>query len=149
MARRPIVCDTTVLLYLARIERARLLPALFETVYVPERVVAELDMGRIMRHDTIDPRELDGTLIVSVPEGDVEALPPNTLGMGERAVIAQARSTPDCWVGLDDRRARELAEDLGLDVVGTIGVLLRGRRAGLISKAQSSAFDVQATTLVP
>ena len=45
MSKRPIVCDTTLLLYLGRIERIRLLPALFELIYVPEPVVAELDMG--------------------------------------------------------------------------------------------------------
>lgn len=133
MGKRAIVCDTTLPLYLGRIGRARLLPALFEAVYIPESIATELDMGRLIRHDTIDPRELDWTTIVSVPEGDVDALPPNRLGTGERAVIAYARSHPDCWAGLDDRQARELAEDLGLDVAGTIGVLLRAKKADLIS----------------
>jgi predicted nucleic acid-binding protein len=133
MSKRPIVCDTTLLLYLGRIDQARLLPALFEAIYTPEPVVAELDMGRFMRRDTIDPRELDWAAIVSVAERDIDALPPNRLGIGERAVIAYVRRTPDCWAGLDDRQARELAEDLGLGVVGAIGVLLRAKRAELIS----------------
>jgi|GEM_PF-104857 len=133
MSKRPIVCDTTLLLYLGRINQTRLLPALFETIYTPEPVVVELDMGRFMRRDTIDPRKLDWAVIVSVAERDIEALPPNRLGIGERAVIAYARCIPDCWAGLDDRQARELAENLGLDVVGVIGVLLRAKRAELIS----------------
>jgi hypothetical protein len=132
VSKRSIVCDTTVLLYLGRVDQARLLAKVFERIYVPQSVVAELDMGRIVKRDTIDPRELAGVQIVSVAEGDVEALPPNNLGIGERAVIAYGESNPDCWVGLDDRRARELAEELGMDVVGTIGVLLRAKRSGLI-----------------
>ena len=132
MSKRPIVCDTTLPLYLGRIGQARVLPALFETVYVPETVVTELDAGRLMRRDTINPRELDWVTVVSIAERDVKALPPNRLGVGERAAIAYARSHPDCWVGLDDYQARQLAQDLCLHVVGTIGVLLRAKRAGLI-----------------
>jgi len=136
MSKRPIVCDTTLLLYLGRIEQIRLLPALFELIYVPEPVVAELDMGRLIRRDTIDPRKLDWAKIVSVSERDIEALPPNRLGIGERAVIAYVQCAPNCWAGLDDRQARGLAEDLGLGVVGTIGVLLRAKRSELISNAR-------------
>lgn len=89
-------------------------------------------MGRLIRADTIDPRDSSWMTIISVPEGEVDALPPNRLGPGERAVIAYARSHSDCWAGLDDRQARELAEDLGLDVIGTIGILLRAKKVDLI-----------------
>ena len=55
MSKRAIVCDTTVLLYLGRIGQSDLLPALFSPVYVPEPVMLELDMGRLLRPDTINP----------------------------------------------------------------------------------------------
>jgi len=144
VSKRSIVCDTTVLLYLGRVDQARLLTRLFERTYVPESVVAELDMGRIMRRDTIDPRELEGVQIVSVAERNVEALPPNNLGIGERAVVAYGRSNPDSWAGLDDRRARELAEDLGMDVVGTIGVLLRAKQSGVVRAVEPLLSALQA-----
>jgi hypothetical protein len=134
MRKHPMVCDTTILLYLGRIDQVRLLPVLFDAIYVPEPVAAELDMGRFMRRDTIDPRELDWAITVSVPERNIESLPPNRLGIGERAVIAYAQRASNCWAGLDDREARRLAEDLELDVVGTIGVLLRAKKSELISK---------------
>jgi predicted nucleic acid-binding protein len=50
-------------------------------------------MGRLMRRDTINPRELDWAVIVSVAENEIEALLPNRLGIGERAVIAYAQSS--------------------------------------------------------
>jgi len=53
-----IVCDTTVLLYLGRIGQSDLLPTLFSSVYVPEQVLLELDMGRLLHPDTINPRSL-------------------------------------------------------------------------------------------
>lgn len=57
--KQPLICDTTLLLYLGRIAQVDLLPALFEPIVVPELVVSELDMGRLMRRDTLDPRPLD------------------------------------------------------------------------------------------
>jgi predicted nucleic acid-binding protein len=125
-----------VLLYLGRIDQAQLLPALFGTVYVPDAVATELDMGRLLRPDTISPREIDWLEVVAVAERDIGALPSNRLGAGERAVIAYVGSHPNCMAGLDDRQARELAEDLDLDVIGTIGILLRAKKVGNISDVQ-------------
>ena len=132
MSRSPLVCDTTVLLYLGRIGCAHLIPALFAPVYVLELVVLELDMGRLWRPDTFNPREWAWIQVVSVSQDAINALPPNRLGPGERSVIAYARSQYGCVAGLDDLQARRLAEELGLAVVGTLGILLRARRAGLI-----------------
>lgn len=60
-----------------------------------ESSAEKLDMGRVMRRDTIDPRGLDWVTLVSVSQHDIDTLPPNRLGAGERAVIAYARSHPD------------------------------------------------------
>jgi len=35
-------------------------------------------------------------------------------------------------VGLDDLQARRLAEELGLTVIGTLGILLRAKQAALL-----------------
>ena len=136
MSRLALVCDTTLLLYLGRLDRGHWLPALFDPVYVPEPVAAELDMGRLMRGDTIDPRRLDWASLVAVSEDEVDALPPNRLGMGERAVIAYAFCHSGCLAGLDDRQARLVAQRMGLAVAGTIGVLLRAKQAGLTSSVR-------------
>jgi len=151
MTNPAIVCDTTVLLYLGRIGQAQLLKALFQPVYVPEPVAFELDVGRLMRRDTINPRRLDWATLVPVSQQDMDALPPNRLGVGERSVIAYARLHPGCLAGLDDYQARELAKELGLKPVGTIGVLLRGKQAGLVTAVrpllnalQSAGFRMSA-----
>jgi hypothetical protein len=41
---QPIVCDTTVLLYLGRIGQSELLPAQYRPALVPEAVTLELEM---------------------------------------------------------------------------------------------------------
>lgn len=136
MNKHPLVCDTTLLLYLGRIGEIQLLPALFEPIYVPEVVRLELDMGRLLRPDTIDPVQHGWIQSVTISRSELEALPPNRLGRGEQAVIAYALSRPGHWVGLDDQQARLLAESLGLKVVGCVGVLIRAKRANLIPAVQ-------------
>jgi predicted nucleic acid-binding protein len=132
MPERPIVCDTTVLLYPGRIGLLDLLPTLFAPVYVPEQVLLELDMGRLLRRDTVDPRGFDWVMPVRTPRSMIDGLPANRLGAGERAVIAYAYAYRGTIAGLDDLQARKLAETLGVRVVGTLGILLRAKKASLI-----------------
>ncbi len=124
--------DTSLLLYLGRLRQVHLLPLLFAQVYIPEQVVLELDAGRLLRSDIVNPRHLEWATIVEVPDEQIAALPPNRLGPGERAVIAYALAGPDRVAGLDDARARSFAEELGLRVVGTIGILLLAKRRGYV-----------------
>jgi predicted nucleic acid-binding protein len=51
--------------------------------------------------------------------------------MGERSVIAYARTHADYVAGLDDRSARLFCEQLGINVVGMVGILLTAKRKGL------------------
>jgi predicted nucleic acid-binding protein len=106
LARPALVCDTTVLLYLGRIGQISLLPALFEPVYVPQPVLLELELGRLTRGDTVDPRLLDWPEIVTASQASIDHLPPNRLGKGERAVIAYAHTSGAVLAGLDDHQAR-------------------------------------------
>jgi predicted nucleic acid-binding protein len=80
MSEGVVVCDTTVLLYLGRIRHAWLLPKLFSTVVLPSPVVSELDAGRQIRSDTIDPQALDWVEIIRVEAAALSALPPCDLG---------------------------------------------------------------------
>jgi len=68
MGEESIVCDTSLLLYLGRIKKVTILPALYKEVYVPEKVALELDAGRLLRANTIDPSMLDWVNVVSVSE---------------------------------------------------------------------------------
>jgi predicted nucleic acid-binding protein len=131
-----LVCNTSPLLYLGRINHVHLISALFAPVYVPEPVIVELDAGRLLRPDTIDPRTLDWVTPVSITPALLASLPPNRLGVGERSAIAFGRTQSGCTIGLDDRQARLLAQQLGLAVVGTVGILVSAKRANLIPAAR-------------
>lgn len=68
MHEQGLVCDTTVLLYFGRIGLLNVLPVLFTPICIPNQVVTELDMGRISRSDTVDPRTLTWIEIVNVTQ---------------------------------------------------------------------------------
>jgi predicted nucleic acid-binding protein len=53
---------------------------------------------------------------------------------GEAAAIALAVETPDCAIILDDRKARVVARQFDIPILGTIGLLLRAKRAGIIPR---------------
>jgi predicted nucleic acid-binding protein len=40
--------------------------------------------------------------------------------------------TDDCTIILDDYKARKVAEQLGLDITGTIGVIIKAKLNGVI-----------------
>jgi predicted nucleic acid-binding protein len=52
------------------------------------------------------------------------------LGTGESAVLSLALEHSGSWVVLDDKLARQAALHLKLPLLGTAGILLRGKRAG-------------------
>lgn len=51
---------------------------------------------------------------------------------GEAEAIALAQTKDDCTILLDDARARKIAQWLKIKQIGTIGLLLRAKRRGLI-----------------
>ena len=58
----------------------------------------------------------------------------STLGAGEREALALALATPNALLLLDDGRARRFGRLLALRMTGTVGVLARATRAGLVPR---------------
>ncbi len=123
-----VVSDAGPLIALGRLDLLHVLGQLFTQVQVPEVVVSEC-MARPGNPDTWRIRAaLDSGLLQSC------VLPPSLLpGLeaGESAVIIRALQI-GAAVLMDERAGRAHAEQLGLAVTGTLGVLVRARRRGLI-----------------
>ena len=125
---RVVVSDAGPLICLGRLDLLRLLPALFADVQVPDRVLLECT-SRWQSPDAARIRAAvaKGWMTACGPQQMIEG----TLGRGERAAIARALAI---GAGLltDDQEARVHAELLQITVVGTLGVLIRGKHAGLV-----------------
>jgi len=129
------VVDTSPLLALAHLGLLHLLPELLQEVSIPEAVRMEALEGRPDAPDTAAIREglRAGWLQVLEVANDI-ALQPlgRTLGRGEAEVIGLAQERGADVVVLDDRAARRVAGAVGLQVIGTVGVLVAARRIGII-----------------
>jgi predicted nucleic acid-binding protein len=64
------------------------------------------------------------------------------LGAGERGAILLAKSLEADLILMDERKARRVARDAGLSVVGCLGVLEEGARRGLVSDLRPAYIDL-------
>lgn len=126
------ICNTSPLQYLHQLGHLEILPRLIDRVTVPDAVARELEIGLENGCDLPDLHHLSWLEIrrpISTP-----ALPlASHLGPGESAVLALALESPDTAVILDDALARQAAEHLRIPLIGTLGLLLNAKRAGLLS----------------
>ncbi|GAB4401722.1 MAG: hypothetical protein Kow00123_11280 [Anaerolineales bacterium] len=129
---RKAICDTSPLLYLHRLGALEWLSVLFDEIWVPTAVVAELREGKDKGYDVPDPVGYEWLRIM-----DPSALPSEwlarDLGRGELAVLALALENPSHLVVLDDALARSIARAAGMQVWGTLRILLEAKARGLTS----------------
>lgn len=130
-----IIADSSPLISLAIIEKLELLPQLYQRVLIPPAVWDEVTVQgfglpgaemvsqvKWLERETPLP-VLSETLSILVDRGEAEAL-------------ALAQSNPNSIVLLDDAQARRIAERLSIPRIGTLGILRRGKKAGLISEVK-------------
>jgi len=132
---RLVVADTGPLNYLVLIEAIELLPKLFEKVFAPEAVRAELlDQDAVVRTWAAQP---PGWLDVRTVSSAIDDPAWRKLDIGEREALALARTLGADLVLMDDRAGVAVARQLGLAATGTLGVLDLGARRGMIDLADA------------
>ena len=133
-----IVADAGPLIALAKIEQLTLLSTLFAEVHIPAYVLQEAagnilmpgaaavhafaDAHATIHDDSVDP--VVQRLCVEIDAGEAQA-------------ITLAHSL-HCGVLMDDLLGRGVAKRLRLPVIGVLGVLLQGKRAGHIAAIRPS-----------
>jgi len=128
---RLTVVNTSPLQYLFQLDRLDLLKTLFGRIVVPPEVVTEIEIGRkdgILLPNLYSLDWLDVRDPVSRPVFPLI----RDLGIGEIGVISLGRENPGSLVILDDYLARKTARLVGLRLTGTAGILIAGKRAGLV-----------------
>lgn len=64
---------------------------------------------------------------------------------GESSAIALALETPQCTIILDDYKARKIADKLGLNFTGTLGVIIKAKLSGIIPSIKPLLQDIKKT----
>ena len=174
--KKPIVTDSACLIGLERIGCLDILPALFDPIIIPPEVQREfggpLDWLQVkvpnnqalinalkLLVDDGDPSRVGG-----VGRGDRLPGPAGQAGWGdadetlvgdaegvrrraegEAEAIALAYEHHSLLI-LDDRQARSVAQRLTIPIIGTIGVLLLAKQAGILASVGSILIELESAS---
>lgn len=134
-----IVSNTGPLIALASIGQLGLLRELFEQVFIPPAVYAEVkdeaSVTALAAADWIAVQAVQDTLAVQLLREELDA--------GESEAIILAKELSADLILIDERAATRKARAVGLRAVGTLGVLLIAKDQGLITSLQSLLNDLR------
>ena len=136
MTRSAIIADSGPLISLAIIDQLTILKQLYPRVIVPPAVWHEV---------TVKGKGLPGAEAVAqlswldLQKPEPQALIPLSIiaDPGEAEAIALAQTIKDSIVLLDDSQARRIAERFDVPRIGTLGILRRAKKMGLIEEIKS------------
>ena len=120
-----VVSNSSPLIALARIQRLDLVPAILTSALIPPAVAREISPSVPVLPNWLKVQAATRALSVGTSRG--------RLGDGEWEAIALAVELGASAILIDDRPARRLAQAAGLNVIGTLGLLLEAKRAGHVT----------------
>lgn len=129
-----VVSDTSSIILLDKIGEINILEKSFARVYATPVVAREFGIllpDWITVQDTID----------KVRQAKLDAI----MDAGEASVLALAAEIGDCYVLVDDYKARRYAESIQQKYVGTLGLILRAKRLNVIPAVRPLLEKVQQT----
>lgn len=138
--RERISVNTGPLVALAKADALEVIGQLPFDFICPPAVRRELDEGAKLGH----PAVLAPWLAVTPLARPIDPVAVTILDAGEAAVIQLALDEGLRRVCIDERRGRQIARAVGLDVMGSLGLLLRAKSEGLIDELRPYIDRLQA-----
>jgi predicted nucleic acid-binding protein len=124
-----VIADASCLILFANIRRLDILEKLFGELWITKEVEAEYGLpipSFISIREPVDKGRQQALMLLLDP--------------GEASPIALAAENPGCQIIIDERKGRRVALALGLDVTGTLGLLIEASAQGFIT-ADSDLLD--------
>lgn len=128
-----IISDTSCLIILKKINQLEILTKLYSKVWVTPEILKEFG------------EELVGIEVRRAADNNLIQAFSRMVDLGEASALALAIETKNSLLILDDRKARKLAETLGLVTTGTLGVLLKAKQSGYIQSIKDVLTSLKAT----
>ncbi|MFM9903719.1 MAG: DUF3368 domain-containing protein [Pyrinomonadaceae bacterium] len=129
-----VISDASCLIVLSKIDAISLLKTVFDSITTTPQVADEVGF------------ELPSWIQVSAPKMTTSLHDiPSSVDIGEASAIALALELPNSTLIIDDLSARNYAKRLGLDVTGTIGVLVRAKIDGHVASIRPFVEAIRTT----
>ena len=131
-----IVSNTAPISNLLHVDKISLFAELFGAVYIPEAVANEVNVGF---SDCGEWREcLEGGRIIIQPISNTilakQMVPLLHQGEAEAICLALEKKAKLCVI--DDKDGRIIAQSNNLPITGTLGILLKAKKTGLVSSVK-------------
>ena len=138
----PVLLDNTVLSNFAEVKRTDVVTSLWKTCCTTQDAWREFQAGIAIGRLPKDAwKNLPVTELTDL-ELDLANRLSNALGAGERSCIAVAVNRAGLFV-TDDRKARQVALDLGVKVTGTLGILVVAVERQIITIDEANQYLAQ------
>jgi predicted nucleic acid-binding protein len=131
-----VVSDADVLIHLSKLEKLSLLQSLYKEVAIPEYIKSEI----LIKEDTELEKVLKSFLKVFTISKDKaqDLAKKHNIHVGEAHVKVLGEKLKATLFLSNERKVRKAAKEEGFAVVGTIGIILKAMKSGLISKSEAT-----------
>lgn len=126
-----VVSDASPIISLAAIDRLHLLEDLYGPAFIPEAVFRELTAKSTLP-GSAEVSNPERFIVEKVEDRNLVTVLKLELDLGEAEAIALALEKKAALLLIDERRGRKVAAELGIDVLGTIGILVEAKMSGKI-----------------
>jgi predicted nucleic acid-binding protein len=137
-----VISDTTPIISLIKINRLDLLQKLFNEILIPQAVFRELTTNVAFENEAKIVKESD--FLKTSPIQNRKALEilqaASGLDDGESEAIILADELKSDVLIIDERRGRKVAKNLGINITGTVGVLLQAYDEKMITSEEIKAY---------
>ncbi len=131
---RIIISDTSCLILLDKIGELSILNKLFGNITTTSEVAEEFGQPLPSWFEIKEPSDKNYQTIIEA-----------SVDKGEASAIALAIEFDDCLLIIDDLKGRKFAHQLGLTIIGTIGVIVDAKLAGIIPSVKPILAKIKST----
>lgn len=135
---RKVICNTTPIISLLKIDKLHILEKLYGRIIVPKAVYDEIEKGRNKKY-YLDIKSLPWIEISKIRNTD-SRLYFLDLDNGEAEVLILANEMGADLVIIDEIMGRRYAKQFDLNLTGTIGVLLKAKEKKIIDSVMDLIF---------
>lgn len=127
-----VVSNSTPLIALARIKQVNLLHAIFGRIIIPQGVYNEVVLQGTELPGVKEIREATWIETLQVQNALAVSLLRTDLDRGEAEAIVLAKEVKADYLLVDEKKARRIARNSGLRIMGILGVVALGVKKGLL-----------------
>ena len=139
---RKVVVNTTPLIALSHVGQLDILKKLYGGIIIPKAVYRELSVKTESTCKKAVDRSLEWIRVENIKNQMAKTMYKTQLHDGEVEVMILSKEIAADVVIIDDSNAKKHAKYLGLPVTGTLGVLIKAKREGLINELKPILYQM-------